>query len=72
MTPEDSMVELVRKLTAAIYSGPENLIAQQRHQAVTIPSLRASAIEAICDALGEKERDVLRECLNTIDGDPLT
>lgn len=67
------MIEAIIRLTDAIYSedslvNPRDLRAQQQHQAVTIPALRAKAIEAICDSLSEMERDVLRECLDAIDG----
>lgn len=71
LRPVMSIFEAVQKLTDAIGSSPECLQAQQTHQAVTIPTLRSELIDTLCDQLGEEERDVLREALDTIDGDSL-
>lgn len=50
---------------------PECLQAQQRHFAATVPAPRRWLKEAVGSQLGRRERELLFEALQEIDGDPL-
>ena len=65
------MIKAIQKFRKAVEAAPQCLRAQQRHQALTIPTLEAEATAAICDELSEADRETLLYLLNVINGDPL-